>query len=177
MMGQTKEAEKMTNHIVSEETGCLECYRLLSAIYSKQENHDKVKKDIVSSSLDSWVKHGVHLSDSPVCMFISLGDLKSYQSAYPILWKLFTDIPLTPKMSPCNNIFWAYAWCKAFMWYCLSLFSAKSIKIKTNIYMLYYFAFSFFYIVLCNPRNNHALQGCYEDYIKQYRRGIYKKIT
>uniref|UniRef100_A0A2K6GAV2 dolichyl-phosphate-mannose--protein mannosyltransferase n=1 Tax=Propithecus coquereli TaxID=379532 RepID=A0A2K6GAV2_PROCO len=41
VMGQTKEAEKMTNHIVSEETGCLECYRLLSAIYSKQEYHDK----------------------------------------------------------------------------------------------------------------------------------------
>lgn len=43
MMGQTKEAEKMTNHIVSEETGCLECYRLLSAIYSKQEHHNKVE--------------------------------------------------------------------------------------------------------------------------------------
>lgn len=42
VMGQTKEAEKMTNHIVSEENGCLECYRLLSAIYSKQELHDKV---------------------------------------------------------------------------------------------------------------------------------------
>ncbi|VCW98157.1 unnamed protein product [Gulo gulo] len=41
VMGQTKEAEKMTNHIVSQETGCLECYRLLSAIYSKQELHDK----------------------------------------------------------------------------------------------------------------------------------------
>ncbi|XP_024431569.2 protein O-mannosyl-transferase TMTC1 isoform X2 [Desmodus rotundus] len=41
MMGQTREAERMTNHIVSEETGCLECYRLLSAIYSKQENHNK----------------------------------------------------------------------------------------------------------------------------------------
>ncbi|XP_008571811.1 PREDICTED: transmembrane and TPR repeat-containing protein 1, partial [Galeopterus variegatus] len=41
VMGQTKEAEKMTNHIVSEETGCLECYRLLSAIYSKQEQHNK----------------------------------------------------------------------------------------------------------------------------------------
>ncbi|XP_059969143.1 protein O-mannosyl-transferase TMTC1 isoform X2 [Mesoplodon densirostris] len=41
VMGQTKEAEKMTNHIVSEETGCLECYRLLSAIHSKQEQHDK----------------------------------------------------------------------------------------------------------------------------------------
>uniref|UniRef100_A0A8C6FNB3 Protein O-mannosyl-transferase TMTC1 n=2 Tax=Moschus moschiferus TaxID=68415 RepID=A0A8C6FNB3_MOSMO len=41
VMGQTKEAEKMTSHIVSEETGCLECYRLLSAIHSKQEQHDK----------------------------------------------------------------------------------------------------------------------------------------
>uniref|UniRef100_F6UR71 Protein O-mannosyl-transferase TMTC1 n=1 Tax=Equus caballus TaxID=9796 RepID=F6UR71_HORSE len=41
VMGQTKEAEKMTIHIVSEEAGCLECYRLLSAIYSKQELHDK----------------------------------------------------------------------------------------------------------------------------------------
>ncbi|KAM6153843.1 protein O-mannosyl-transferase TMTC1 isoform 2-T2 [Erethizon dorsatum] len=41
VMGQTKEAEKMTEHIVSEEAGCLECYRLLSAIYSKQEAHDK----------------------------------------------------------------------------------------------------------------------------------------
>ncbi|XP_057558288.1 protein O-mannosyl-transferase TMTC1 isoform X5 [Hippopotamus amphibius kiboko] len=41
VMGQTKEAEKMTNDIVSEETGCLECYRLLSAIHSKREQHDK----------------------------------------------------------------------------------------------------------------------------------------
>ncbi|XP_058138973.1 protein O-mannosyl-transferase TMTC1 [Dasypus novemcinctus] len=41
VMGQTKEAEKMTSHVVSEEPGCLECYRLLSAIYSKQELHDK----------------------------------------------------------------------------------------------------------------------------------------
>ncbi|XP_014442516.1 protein O-mannosyl-transferase TMTC1, partial [Tupaia chinensis] len=41
VMGQTKEAEKMTSRIVSEEAGCLECYRLLSAIYSKQEQHDQ----------------------------------------------------------------------------------------------------------------------------------------
>ncbi|XP_043396582.1 protein O-mannosyl-transferase TMTC1 isoform X6 [Chelonia mydas] len=41
MMGQTKEAEKMTNHIVTEEAKCLECYRLLSAIYSKQERYSK----------------------------------------------------------------------------------------------------------------------------------------
>lgn len=44
VMGQTKEAEKITNHIVSEETGCLECYHLLSAIHSKQEQHDKVER-------------------------------------------------------------------------------------------------------------------------------------
>lgn len=42
VMGQTKEAEKITERIVSEEAGCLECYRLLSAIYSKQEAHKKV---------------------------------------------------------------------------------------------------------------------------------------
>ncbi|XP_063110560.1 protein O-mannosyl-transferase TMTC1 isoform X2 [Cavia porcellus] len=41
VMGQTKEAEKITERIVSEEAGCLECYRLLSAIYSKQEAHKK----------------------------------------------------------------------------------------------------------------------------------------
>uniref|UniRef100_A0A673UER9 Protein O-mannosyl-transferase TMTC1 n=1 Tax=Suricata suricatta TaxID=37032 RepID=A0A673UER9_SURSU len=46
VMGQTREAEKMTNHIVSEETGCLECHRLLSAIYSKQERHGKALEAI-----------------------------------------------------------------------------------------------------------------------------------
>lgn len=42
MMGQTKEAEKMTNHILNEDATCLECYRFLSAIYSKQELYAKV---------------------------------------------------------------------------------------------------------------------------------------
>ncbi|XP_044535207.1 protein O-mannosyl-transferase TMTC1 [Gracilinanus agilis] len=46
MMGQTEEAETMTNHIVSEEAGCLECYRLLSAIYSKQEHYPKALEAI-----------------------------------------------------------------------------------------------------------------------------------
>ncbi|XP_028748235.2 protein O-mannosyl-transferase TMTC1 isoform X3 [Peromyscus leucopus] len=46
VMGQTKEAEKMTSHIVSEEPRCLECYRLLSAIYSKQEHHEKALEAI-----------------------------------------------------------------------------------------------------------------------------------
>ncbi|XP_044290019.1 protein O-mannosyl-transferase TMTC1 isoform X3 [Varanus komodoensis] len=46
MMGQTKEAEQMTSHIVMEEAECLECYRLLSAIYSKQENYNKALEAI-----------------------------------------------------------------------------------------------------------------------------------
>ncbi|XP_067392373.1 protein O-mannosyl-transferase TMTC1 isoform X2 [Emydura macquarii macquarii] len=46
MMGQTKEAEKMTNRIVTEEVECLECYRLLSAIYSKQEHYTKALEAI-----------------------------------------------------------------------------------------------------------------------------------
>ncbi|XP_066039986.1 protein O-mannosyl-transferase TMTC1 isoform X2 [Chamaea fasciata] len=46
MMGRTKEAEKMTNHILSEDAACLECYRLLSAIYSKQELYAKALEAI-----------------------------------------------------------------------------------------------------------------------------------
>ncbi|XP_078529890.1 protein O-mannosyl-transferase TMTC1 [Lissotriton helveticus] len=41
MTGQTQEAEQMTNQIAAEEPGCMECYRLLSAIYSKLENFNK----------------------------------------------------------------------------------------------------------------------------------------
>ncbi|NXB02878.1 TMTC1 protein, partial [Cnemophilus loriae] len=46
MMGRTKEAEKMTNHILNEDAECLECYRLLSAIYSKQELYAKALEAI-----------------------------------------------------------------------------------------------------------------------------------
>ncbi|XP_048222870.1 protein O-mannosyl-transferase TMTC1 isoform X2 [Perognathus longimembris pacificus] len=41
VMEQTEEAEQIVSHMVVEEAGCLECYRLLSSIYSKQEHHDK----------------------------------------------------------------------------------------------------------------------------------------
>ncbi|KAM4882614.1 protein O-mannosyl-transferase TMTC1-like [Thomomys bottae] len=40
-MEQTEEAEQIVSLMVVEEAECLECYRLLSAIYSKQEHHDK----------------------------------------------------------------------------------------------------------------------------------------
>uniref|UniRef100_A0A4W6EVY4 dolichyl-phosphate-mannose--protein mannosyltransferase n=1 Tax=Lates calcarifer TaxID=8187 RepID=A0A4W6EVY4_LATCA len=38
MAGRTKEAEKMTLDIIAREGSCIECYRLLSAIYSKRGN-------------------------------------------------------------------------------------------------------------------------------------------
>lgn len=77
-MGQTKEAEKITIHIVSEEPGCLECYRLLSAIYSKQEHHEKVTKrsatqskqtpDKVEKGSQSHV--GSYIENSVHCMLL-----------------------------------------------------------------------------------------------------------
>lgn len=42
MAGRTKEAEKMTQDIISREGSCIECYRLLSAIYSKRGNYTEV---------------------------------------------------------------------------------------------------------------------------------------
>ncbi|XP_059181752.1 protein O-mannosyl-transferase TMTC1 [Centropristis striata] len=39
MAGRSKEAEKMTLDIISRERSCIECYRLLSAIYSKRGNY------------------------------------------------------------------------------------------------------------------------------------------
>ncbi|KAM4883343.1 LOW QUALITY PROTEIN: protein O-mannosyl-transferase TMTC1-like [Thomomys bottae] len=41
LMEQTEEAEQIVSFMVVEEAECLECYHLLSAIYSKQEHHDK----------------------------------------------------------------------------------------------------------------------------------------
>ncbi|KAM4883341.1 LOW QUALITY PROTEIN: protein O-mannosyl-transferase TMTC1-like [Thomomys bottae] len=41
VMEQTQEAEQIVSLMVVEEAECLERYRLLSAIYSKQEHHDK----------------------------------------------------------------------------------------------------------------------------------------
>ncbi|XP_054243114.1 protein O-mannosyl-transferase TMTC1 isoform X1 [Indicator indicator] len=41
VMGRTKEAEQMTNRVLSKDLECLECYRLLSAIYSKEEHYAK----------------------------------------------------------------------------------------------------------------------------------------
>lgn len=46
MAGRTKEAEKMTLDIIHRQDSCIECYRLLSAIYSKLGNYSKVCMDV-----------------------------------------------------------------------------------------------------------------------------------
>ncbi|XP_043943181.1 protein O-mannosyl-transferase TMTC1 [Protopterus annectens] len=46
MVGKVKDAEKLANHIAEKHAKCVECYRLLSAIYSKQEKYNKALEAI-----------------------------------------------------------------------------------------------------------------------------------
>uniref|UniRef100_A0AAQ6AJJ2 dolichyl-phosphate-mannose--protein mannosyltransferase n=1 Tax=Amphiprion ocellaris TaxID=80972 RepID=A0AAQ6AJJ2_AMPOC len=61
MAGRTKEAEKMTLDIISREGSCIECYRLLSAIYSKHGNYTESYKLAVELKPDqsqAWMNMG-----------------------------------------------------------------------------------------------------------------------
>ncbi|KAG7235837.1 hypothetical protein INR49_002162, partial [Caranx melampygus] len=61
MAGRTKEAEKMTLDIISREGSCIECYRLLSAIYSKRGNFTESYKLAVELKPDqsqAWMNMG-----------------------------------------------------------------------------------------------------------------------
>lgn len=66
MAGRSKEAEKMTTGIISKSSSCIECYRLLSAIYSKRGNHtealDALDKALLQSPSDSGVRAELHFS-------------------------------------------------------------------------------------------------------------------
>ncbi|XP_057179852.1 protein O-mannosyl-transferase TMTC1 isoform X2 [Triplophysa rosa] len=66
MAGRSTEAEKMTLGIISKTGDCIECYRLLSAIYSKQGNHtealDALKKALRQEPLDAAVRAELHFS-------------------------------------------------------------------------------------------------------------------
>ncbi|XP_032124467.1 protein O-mannosyl-transferase TMTC1 isoform X2 [Sapajus apella] len=92
VMGQTKEAEKMTNHIVSEESGCLECYRLLSAIYSKQENHDKAL-DAIDKALQLKPKDPKVISE----LFFTKGNQLREQN---LLDKAFESYKAAVRLNP-----------------------------------------------------------------------------
>ncbi|KAM6896154.1 protein O-mannosyl-transferase TMTC1 [Lycodopsis pacificus] len=66
MAGRTKEAEKMTLDIISRESSCIECYRLLSAIYSKRGNYtealDALDRALQQSPSDVTVRAELYFS-------------------------------------------------------------------------------------------------------------------
>ncbi|XP_069576395.1 protein O-mannosyl-transferase TMTC1 [Brachyistius frenatus] len=66
MAGRTKEAEKMTLDIISREGSCIECYRLLSAIYSKRGNYtqalDALDRALQQNPSDLTVRAELHFS-------------------------------------------------------------------------------------------------------------------
>uniref|UniRef100_A0A668A192 dolichyl-phosphate-mannose--protein mannosyltransferase n=1 Tax=Myripristis murdjan TaxID=586833 RepID=A0A668A192_9TELE len=66
MAGRTKEAEKMTLGIISRQGSCIECYRLLSAIYSKRGNYtqalDALDRALQQNPSDLTVRAELHFS-------------------------------------------------------------------------------------------------------------------
>ncbi|XP_030643209.1 protein O-mannosyl-transferase TMTC1 [Chanos chanos] len=66
MAGQVKEAETMTLGIISKSSSCIECYRLLSAIYSKRGNFtealDALNKALEQRPSDPAVRAELHFS-------------------------------------------------------------------------------------------------------------------
>uniref|UniRef100_A0A9J7Y0T8 dolichyl-phosphate-mannose--protein mannosyltransferase n=1 Tax=Cyprinus carpio carpio TaxID=630221 RepID=A0A9J7Y0T8_CYPCA len=66
MAGRSSEAEKMTLGIISKTSNCIECYRLLSAIYSKQGSHtealDALKTALQQEPSDPAVRAELHFS-------------------------------------------------------------------------------------------------------------------
>uniref|UniRef100_A0A8C2IDH3 dolichyl-phosphate-mannose--protein mannosyltransferase n=1 Tax=Cyprinus carpio TaxID=7962 RepID=A0A8C2IDH3_CYPCA len=66
MAGHSSEAEKMTLGIISKTSNCIECYRLLSAIYSKQGSHtealDALKTALQQEPSDPAVRAELHFS-------------------------------------------------------------------------------------------------------------------
>ncbi|XP_075796826.1 protein O-mannosyl-transferase TMTC1 isoform X5 [Pelodiscus sinensis] len=92
MMGQTKEAEKMTNHIVTEDAECLECYRLLSAIYSKQEHYSKAL-EAIDKALQLKPKDPKVISE----LFFTKGNQLREQN---LLDKAFESYKLSVELNP-----------------------------------------------------------------------------
>ncbi|KPP80073.1 hypothetical protein Z043_100306 [Scleropages formosus] len=66
MAGRTKEAEKMTFGIISKNEACVECFRLLSAIYSKRGSHQEaleaLEKALEQNPEDPGVRAELHFS-------------------------------------------------------------------------------------------------------------------
>ncbi|KAG9332082.1 hypothetical protein JZ751_016148 [Albula glossodonta] len=71
MAGRTKEAEEITFGILSKNASCIECHRLLSAIYSKRGSHNE--------ALDALEKALLHLSPTDVGVLAELHFSKGNQ--------------------------------------------------------------------------------------------------
>lgn len=79
---------KMLNHTVSEDTGCLECYRQSTG--SMSEHHDK--KAPLGSAFKLKIRKISDINNSWICTLKTLHNLEYCQLAnYSLLWKLFTD--------------------------------------------------------------------------------------
>ncbi|KAG2459759.1 TMTC1 protein, partial [Polypterus senegalus] len=87
MSGKTKEAEKMTQDIISKNKDCIECYRLLSAVYNKRESHSEaleaLEKAILVNHKDTKVKAELYFSKGNQLREMNLLDLafESYKLA------------------------------------------------------------------------------------------------
>ncbi|XP_061816614.1 protein O-mannosyl-transferase TMTC1 [Nerophis lumbriciformis] len=85
--GHTKEAEKMTRNIISREDSCIECYRLLSSMYSKHGNHtealEALNKALQQNPDDVTVRAELHFSKGNQLREMNQLDLafESYQLA------------------------------------------------------------------------------------------------
>ncbi|XP_067351826.1 protein O-mannosyl-transferase TMTC1 isoform X5 [Channa argus] len=83
MAGRTKEAEKMTLDIIYREGSCIECYRLLSAIYSKRGNFtealDALDRALQQNPTDLTVRAELYFSKGNQLREMNLLD-KAFES-------------------------------------------------------------------------------------------------
>uniref|UniRef100_A0A3Q3GTC8 Transmembrane O-mannosyltransferase targeting cadherins 1 n=1 Tax=Labrus bergylta TaxID=56723 RepID=A0A3Q3GTC8_9LABR len=99
MAGRTKEAEKMTQDIISREGSCIECYRLLSAIYSKRGNYtealDALDRALQQNPSDLTVKAELYFSKGN-----QLREMNQLDRAFEVPISLSPLPPLSHSLPP-----------------------------------------------------------------------------
>ncbi|KAI1883358.1 hypothetical protein AGOR_G00230600 [Albula goreensis] len=99
MAGRTKEAEKITFGILSKNASCIECHRLLSAIYSKRGSHNE--------ALDALEKALLHLSPTDVGVLAELHFSKGNQlREMNLLEQAFESYRLAVELNPDQSQAW-----------------------------------------------------------------------
>lgn len=95
VMGQSNEAETLSHQIAADTPECIECYRLLSAIYSKQEKYTKAL-EMIEIALQMKPKDPKIISDLYFTKGNQLRELNQLEKAFQS-YSLVTD--LSPKQS------------------------------------------------------------------------------